>query len=77
MMSHALYRWGRFAARRPWAVIGSWLVVSVLVVGASGAVRPATSRTPSRCPGLDSQQAADLLTRRRLGPGRPHRPGGR
>ena len=36
-MSHLLYRVGHFCARRPWAVIGSWLVVSVLVIGASGA----------------------------------------
>ena len=26
-MSHALYRFGRFAARRPWVVIGTWLLV--------------------------------------------------
>ena len=38
-MSHALYRLGRLAVRRPWAVIGSWLVVSLLVVGASQCVR--------------------------------------
>ena len=33
MMSQSLYRLGRLAARRPWLVIGSWLVLAVVVVG--------------------------------------------
>ena len=37
MMSKSLYRLGHLAARRPWVVIGSWLVLAVVVVGASGA----------------------------------------
>ena len=61
MLSHALYRWGRFAARRPWTVIGSWLIVSVLVVGASGAFGQRLEDSFA-VPGLDSQEAADLLT---------------
>ena len=61
MLSHALYRWARFAARRPLAMIGSWLVVSVLVIGASGAFGR-TARGSFEVPGLDSQEAADLLT---------------
>ena len=61
MLSHTLYRWGRFAARRPWAVIGAWLVVSVLVVGASGAFGRDLEDS-FEVPGLDSQQAADLLS---------------
>ena len=61
MLSYALYRWGRLAARRPWAVIGSWLVVSVLVVGASGAFGQRLQDS-FEVPGLDSQEAADLLT---------------
>ena len=60
MLSHALYRLGRFAARRPWTVIGSWLVVSVLVIGASSAVGQELEDS-FEVPGLDSQQAADLL----------------
>jgi hypothetical protein len=36
-MSHALYRLGRLAARRPWFVNGAWLVSSALVVGGSAA----------------------------------------
>ena len=61
MLSHALYRWGRFAARRPLAMIGSWLVVSVLVIGASGAFGQQLEDS-FEVPGLDSQEAADLLT---------------
>jgi len=59
-MSNALYRLGRFAARRPWVVIGTWLVVAVLVIAASGAFgRDLTDS--SEVPGLDSQQATALL----------------
>lgn len=61
MMSHALYRLGRFAAGRPWLVIGGWLVVSVLVIAASGAFGRELENTGS-VPGLDSQKATDLLS---------------
>ena len=61
MMSHALYRLGRFAARRPWLVIGGWLVVSVLVIVASGAFGRELTADGS-VPGLDSQKATDLLS---------------
>jgi putative drug exporter of the RND superfamily len=60
MLSHALYRWGRLAARRPLTVIGSWLVVAVLVVGASAAFGRDLEDNMA-VPGLDSQKAADLL----------------
>ena len=60
-MSHALYRLGRLAVRRPWAVIGSWLVVSLLVVGASSAFGEKLEDSMG-APGLDSQKATDLLT---------------
>jgi RND superfamily putative drug exporter len=60
-MSHALYKLGRFAARRPWVVIGSWLFVAVMVIGAS--VMFGRELTDSfDVPGLDSQQAIDLLS---------------
>ncbi len=61
MMSNALYRLGRFAARRPWLVIGIWLAVSVLVIAASGAFGRELEAGGS-VPGLDSQKATDLLT---------------
>lgn len=60
-MSHVLYRMGRFAARRPWVVLGAWLLVSVLVVGASGAFGRKLDDSV-KVPGLDSQQAVDLLS---------------
>jgi RND superfamily putative drug exporter len=60
-MTHGLYRLGRFAARRPWAVIGAWLVVALLVIAASGAQGRDLEDTFD-VPGLDSQQARELLT---------------
>ena len=59
-MSHLLYRVGRLCARRPWAVIGSWFVVSVLVIGASGAFgRELEDSFEAPC--VDSHQARELL----------------
>jgi len=60
MMSNALYRLGRLAARRPWAVIGSWLVLSVLVVGAAATVGQQLEDSFG-APGLDSHEATELL----------------
>jgi RND superfamily putative drug exporter len=60
-MSHALYRLGRFGARRPWVVIGAWLVVSIVVIGASGSFGRDLDES-LEVPGLDSQQAVDLLS---------------
>jgi len=60
-MSNSLYRLGRLAARRPWAVIGAWLVVSVLVVAASSAFGQKLEDSFG-APGVDSQHATDLLS---------------
>ena len=60
-MSHALYRLGRLAARRPWRVIGSWLVLALLVIGASSVFGEELTDS-MEVPGLDSQAAVDLLT---------------
>ena len=60
-MSHLLYRLGRFAARRPWAVIGAWLVISVVVL-ASASSFGRELEDSYVVPGLDSQQAVDLLS---------------
>ncbi|WP_328326985.1 MMPL family transporter [Kribbella sp. NBC_00382] len=62
MMSHALYKLGRYAARRPWTVIGTWLVVSLLVIAAAGVFGQKLSDSMG-APGLDSQKATDLLAR--------------
>ena len=60
-MSQGLYRLGLFAARRPWIVIGAWLVASLVVIGASAAFGRELEDT-FEVPGLDSQQAIDLLS---------------
>jgi RND superfamily putative drug exporter len=55
-----LYRLGHLAARRPWVVIGSWLVLAVVVVGASSAFGHRL-KDSMQVPGLDSQQASELM----------------
>ncbi len=60
-MSHALYRFGRFAARRPWRVIGAWLVMAIVVIGASASFGRELEDSFD-APGLDSSKALDLLT---------------
>ncbi|GEL94926.1 MMPL family transporter [Cellulomonas composti] len=60
MLSHALYRLGLTSARRPWLVIGTWVLLAVLVVGASQAVGEKL-RDSFRVPGLDSERANELL----------------
>jgi RND superfamily putative drug exporter len=60
-MSDALYRLGRFGARRPWVVIGAWLVVAVVVIAASAAFGRDLEDS-FEVPGLDSQEATDLLS---------------
>src|SRR4028118_2227443 len=59
--SHRLCRLGRFCARRPYAVIGAWLVGSVLVVGASGAFGRELEDS-FEAPGVESHRATELLT---------------
>ncbi len=61
MISKSLYRLGHLAARRPWLVIGFWLVLAVVVVGASGAYGHRL-KDSLQVPGLDSQQASELMT---------------
>ncbi len=60
-MSHALYRLGRFAARKPWFVIRAWILVSVVVIGASVAFGRELEDS-FEAPGLDSADALALLT---------------
>ena len=60
-MSHALYRIGRFAARRPWTVIGVWMAVALLVIAASASFGRELEDA-LEAPGLDSTMALDLLT---------------
>jgi len=60
-MSSLLYRLGSSAARHPWRVIGAWLVVAVAVVASASAFGKPLGDSFS-VPGVDSQQATDLLT---------------
>ena len=60
-MSIALYRLGRLAARRPWAVLGVWLGVAVAVMAAS-ATFGRELEDAFEAPGLDSTTATELLT---------------
>jgi putative drug exporter of the RND superfamily len=60
MISQSLYRLGRLSARRPWLVIGSWVVLAVVVVGASNTFGQRL-KDSLQVPGLDSQQASELM----------------
>ncbi|MDM7829934.1 MMPL family transporter [Cellulomonas edaphi] len=60
MLSQTLYRLASHVARRPWTVIGTWVVLAMIVVGASGAFGQKLEDS-FRVPGLDSQRANDLL----------------
>jgi RND superfamily putative drug exporter len=60
-MSQSLYRLGRFSARRPWTAIGVWILASVLVIGAAGLFGQELEDA-FEVPGLDSQEATDLLS---------------
>jgi RND superfamily putative drug exporter len=60
-MSSALYRLGRLAARRPWRVIGVWCVLALAVILASSSFGRELEDSFA-VPGLDSQQAVELLS---------------
>lgn len=60
-MSKLLYRMGRFAARRPWVVIGAWVAVFLVVVAATTSFGKELEDS-MEVPGLDSQQAIELLS---------------
>ena len=58
-MSAFLYRAGRRCARRPLAVIGTWVALFIVVLSLSAGIGR-TLKESFVVPGLDSQQAADL-----------------
>lgn len=62
MLAQTLYRWGRYAARRPWTVIGGWLVLAALVLGTAASVGQ-DFEDSFGAPGVDSAEAAELLAR--------------
>mgnify|MGYP000061063087 CR=1 FL=1 len=59
-MSTVRYRLGRFAARRPWLVIGSWFLLAAAVVVANSTVGRDFEDTFT-VPGQDSDDALVLL----------------
>ena len=59
-MSTALYRLGRFAARRPWLVIGTWFFLAAAVVVANSTIGR-DFENPFTVPGQDSDDALVLL----------------
>ena len=59
-MSTALYRLGRFAARRHWLVIGSWFFLAAAVVVANSTIGRDFEDTFT-VPGQDSDDALVLL----------------
>ena len=62
-MARLLHRLGMLCARRPLVVIGGWVVLLVVVVGAVHQVGALTSNDLS-LPGTGSQDAKDLLQHR-------------
>ena len=60
MMSKSLYRLGHLAARRPWVVIGAWLVLAIGRRGGLQRLRAPAQGLPAGA-GLDSQQASELM----------------
>jgi RND superfamily putative drug exporter len=60
-MSSILYRIGHGAARRPWRVIAAWLVVAVALIAASASFGRDLDDS-FEVPGVDSQQAVELLS---------------
>jgi len=59
-MSSLLYRIGHGAARRPWLVIATWIAAAAIVV-VTAATAGAELEDSFDVPGLDSQEAIDLL----------------
>ncbi|GGU13620.1 MMPL family transporter [Nocardioides albus] len=60
-MSNFLYRLGRSAASRPWTAIGAWVVLALVVIASSAAFGRELEES-FEAPGLDSYQAAELLS---------------
>ena len=62
MLTQTLYRWGRYAARRPWTVLAGWLVVAAVVVGSATAFGHDLEDSFG-APDTDSERATALLAR--------------
>ncbi|MCU1397170.1 MAG: hypothetical protein JWN62_279 [Acidimicrobiales bacterium] len=62
-VSSLLYRWGRSAARKPWRVIGCWVLVAISALLLNAAFGGKVTNS-LQVPGTESQSAADLLNNR-------------
>ncbi|MBA3956280.1 MAG: hypothetical protein H0X58_06415 [Acidimicrobiia bacterium] len=62
-MSRFLYSLGRSSARHPFRVLGVWLVAAFAVVALQGSLGGQFNDS-FRVPGVESQEAADILTAR-------------
>jgi putative drug exporter of the RND superfamily len=62
-ISNLLYRWGRFAARNPWRVIGCWVLVALAAVFLNASFGGKVTNEV-QVPGTESQSAADLVNSR-------------
>ncbi|MEV7122001.1 MMPL family transporter [Kitasatospora griseola] len=62
-MASVLYAWGRWAVRRRGRVIGLWLLV-LATIGALGTTLAGPTSTEFTVPGIESQQAQELLERK-------------
>ncbi|AWB88694.1 MMPL family transporter [Salinibacterium hongtaonis] len=60
-MATLLYRLGRFAYRRAWAIIGAWIAALMLILG-GGAVLGGNMQESFDIPGTESQTALDHLS---------------
>ncbi|MFJ1796966.1 MMPL family transporter [Kitasatospora griseola] len=62
-MASVLYAWGRWAVRRRGRVIGLWLLL-LATIGALGTTLAGPTSTEFTVPGIESQQAQELLERK-------------
>ncbi|WP_404870619.1 MMPL family transporter [Kitasatospora griseola] len=62
-MASVLYAWGRWAVRRRGRVIGLWLLL-LAAIGALGTTLAGPTSTEFTVPGIESQQAQELLERK-------------
>ena len=60
-MAELLYRVGRFAARRPWAVVAGWIAALALAVGAFVSFGGTLTSSMS-IPGTETERVTERLT---------------
>ncbi|MDQ2682540.1 MAG: MMPL family transporter, partial [Chloroflexota bacterium] len=63
MQPSILYRWGTFAFRNRWKVVGGWIASLIIIAGIASVAGGELSDQFSN-PGSDSQKGYDLLAER-------------